>query len=108
MHYFDRFAAAGVSRDAALAMLTAALADQGPCTDPGSPPPAHQQRRVLVLVAGFGSTSGPTGIDDVDADTLGYATGDVLRVSYAGGRTPAGPEAAGGDRGDSACASGCA
>lgn len=99
VHYFDRFAAAGVSRDAALAMLTSALADQGPCTDPGSPPPAHQQRRVLVLVAGFGSTSGPTGIDEVDADTLGYAAGDVLRFSYVGGRTPAGDEVADSDLG---------
>lgn len=89
-HYVDRFVAAGVSRDAALALLTAALADAGPCTAVDVAPPPHPGRRVLVLVAGFGSTSGHTGVDDVDAASLGYDAADVVRFSYAGGRTPAG------------------
>jgi len=93
VHYADRFVAAGVSRDAALALLAAALADPGPCTAEDVPPPSPAGRRVLVLVAGFGSTSGHTGVDDVDAASLGYASDDVLRFSYAGGRTPADPGA---------------
>ncbi len=91
VHYVDRFAAAGVSRDAALALLAAALADPGPCTLADVPPPSPTGRRVLVLVAGFGSTSGHTGVDDVDAAGLGYAAADVVRFSYAGGRAPAEP-----------------
>lgn len=89
VHYADRFAAAGVSRDAALALLAAALADPGPCTALEVPAPSPTDRRVLVLVAGFGSTSGHTGVDDVDAASLGYDAADVVRFSYAGGRTPA-------------------
>ena len=89
VHYLDRFVAAGVSRDAALALVAAALADPGPCTASGVAPPPQSGRRVLVLVAGFGSTSGHTGVDDVDAAGLGYDAADVVRFSYAGGRTPA-------------------
>lgn len=95
VHYFDRFAAAGIPRDAALAILDAALTDTGPCTDAGVAAPRPEGRRVLVLVAGFGSTSEHTGVDDVDAAALGYDPADVLRFSYAGGRTPAAPGVAG-------------
>ncbi len=58
-----------------------------PCTDDDAPVPAAG-RRVALLVAGFGSTSGRASIDDVDVDALGYAPADVLRFSYAGGRIP--------------------
>jgi len=50
-------------------------------------PPA--ERRVAILVAGLGSTSGHASIDDVDVGQLGYEADDVLRFSYEGGRTPA-------------------
>jgi hypothetical protein len=50
------------------------------------PPPAG--RRIALLVAGLGSTSEHGAIDDVDTATLGYAAADVVRFSYAGGRTP--------------------
>lgn len=94
-HYLERFAAAGVARDAAVALVAAALVEEGPCTPVAEPPPPPGGRRVLVLVAGFGSTSGRTGIDEVDADALGYDPADVLRFSYAGGRIPASPPEAG-------------
>lgn len=60
-----------------------------PCTSAGTaPPPAPAERRVAVLVAGLGSTSENAAIDDVGTDALGYEQADVLRFSYAGGRTP--------------------
>src|SRR5690606_15020504 len=47
-------------------------------------------RRILVLVAGLGSTSeAGAGIDGLDAASVGYAPHDVVRFSYAGGRAPA-------------------
>jgi hypothetical protein len=39
-------------------------------------------------VAGLGSNSREATVDDVDTVGLGYAAPDVLRFSYAGGRTP--------------------
>ncbi len=45
-------------------------------------------RRIALLVAGLGSDSGHASVDDLDVDALGYAREDVLRFSYAGGRTP--------------------
>lgn len=62
---------------------------QDGCTPASSPAPTAEGRRILVLVAGFGSTSAAAGIDQVDRDALGYAAGDVLRFSYNGGRIPA-------------------
>lgn len=87
-HYVERFVALGVPRDVAVAMVAAALADASPCTPAEVRPPAAGGRRVLVLVAGFGSTSSPTGVDGVDSGSLGYAAADVIRFSYAGGRVP--------------------
>ncbi len=59
------------------------------CTPPGSAPvPAPEGRRIAVLVGGLGSTSEHASVDDVDTGALGYAPGDVIRFSYAGGRTP--------------------
>jgi hypothetical protein len=65
-----------------------AAADR-PCTaahGPAPPPPA--ERRIAVLVAGLGSTSESAAIDEVGTTALGYDAPDVLRFSYAGGRTP--------------------
>jgi hypothetical protein len=65
------------------------LADQAGCT-PGSvpvpaPPPG---RRIVVLVAGYGSSGGDADVLDVDTDALGYAPADRVQFSYAGGRVP--------------------
>ena len=49
-------------------------------------PPA--ERRAAVLVGGLGSTSEHASVDDVDVAALGYDAADVVRFSYAGGRTP--------------------
>jgi pimeloyl-ACP methyl ester carboxylesterase len=59
-----------------------------PCTDdedPVAPPP---QRRLALLVGGLGSTDTDADVDHVDTASLGYAPTDVVRFSYAGGRTP--------------------
>jgi len=59
-----------------------------PCSAPSVGPPPTTQRRVAVLVAGLGSTSTDAAIDDVHTSSLGYDDADVVRFSYAGGRTP--------------------
>jgi hypothetical protein len=43
---------------------------------------------VALLVAGLGSHSAASTIDQVRTDALGYADPDVVRFSYAGGRVP--------------------
>ncbi len=58
-----------------------------PCTKAGQPVLVPTGRHIAVLVAGLGSTSRTGSVDRVDTDALGYAPGDVLRFSYAGGRT---------------------
>lgn len=61
----------------------------GTCTPPAAAvPPRPPGRRILVLVGGLGSTSEQAAIDRLDATALGYAPGDVVRFSYAGGRVP--------------------
>jgi hypothetical protein len=80
--------AGGASLRSALAAMAAELGDQGPCTPAAESPPAPTGRRIMVLVAGFGSSSNATGIDNVDAASLGYQPDDVLRFSYRGGRIP--------------------
>jgi hypothetical protein len=58
------------------------------CTPETVPAPKLQERRILVRVAGLGSTSKKeAAIDDLDAAALGYAKGDDLRLSYRGGTT---------------------
>lgn len=57
------------------------------CTSDTIPQPRLNERRILVRVAGLGSTSSNGAIDDVDAAALGYAPGDDVRFSYAGGTT---------------------
>ncbi|MGK2930180.1 MAG: peptidoglycan DD-metalloendopeptidase family protein [Acidimicrobiales bacterium] len=49
---------------------------------------ARADGRMALLVAGYGSDSELAGIDGLATDDLGYRDGDVLRYSYAGGRTP--------------------
>lgn len=59
------------------------------CTRGGQAPPAVDATgRVALLVAGHNSTSAAAAIDDMRLDDLGYDPGQVLRYSYAGGRTP--------------------
>jgi hypothetical protein len=58
------------------------------CTPAAAAPPAPAGRRLAVLVGGLGSSSERAAIDDVDVAGLGYGPADVLRFSYAGGRTP--------------------
>ncbi|MEJ7765211.1 MAG: M23 family metallopeptidase, partial [Acidimicrobiales bacterium] len=71
-----------------LAAAASALADQGPCTAPGSPaPPRPPGRRLLVLVGGLGSSSTAASVFDLDTATLGYEPSEVLRFSYRGGTT---------------------
>ncbi len=60
------------------------------CTPPDqAPPPPPAGRRIAVLAGGFGSSSREADVLDVDTAALGYAPGDVVQFSYAGGRTPA-------------------
>lgn len=74
-------------------------ANQDGCTPGSTPTPTVEGRRILVLVAGFGSTSAAAGVDQVDRVALGYAAGDVLRFSYNGGRIPAAGDAPAGSPG---------
>lgn len=60
-----------------------------PCTDEAPPPRAAAGTdRVAVLVGGLGSSSASASIDHLRLDELGYEDGDIVRFSYAGGRTP--------------------
>lgn len=59
------------------------------CTPPDAAVAAPKQRRIAVLVGGFGSSSARAGIDELDLDALGYSSSDVVRFSYRGGRIPA-------------------
>jgi hypothetical protein len=61
------------------------------CTPPAAPPPVPAGPRVAVLVGGLGSTSDSASVEQVDTGSLGYDAADVLRFSYAGGRTPGQP-----------------
>jgi len=61
---------------------------QSRCTSRWSPPTAPKGRRFAVLVGGLGSTSTSAGVARVDTASLGYRPDDVVRFSYAGGRTP--------------------
>lgn len=58
---------------------------RGHCTPASVTPPPLSTRHIAVEVAGFGSSSGATAVDDVDTTALGYAPADVTRFSYAGG-----------------------
>jgi len=71
-----------------MAWRRATHAAERPCSAESVRPPAPPERRVAVLVAGLGSNSRGSSVDDVDTEALGYAPPDVLRFSYAGGRVP--------------------
>ena len=65
------------------------------CTQATVPTPRLQERRLLVKVAGLGSSSGHDSVDDVGTAALGYAAADVVRYSYRGGTTAENPYVAG-------------
>ena len=91
-HYGRRFTFPSSFVDSWLTMLQgwqrARAAADRPCTkvDASVPPPSG--RRIALLVAGLGSHSQGSTVDQVDTDALGYAASDVLRFSYAGGVVP--------------------
>lgn len=91
-HYFERSMPGIAQLHLGLSLLDAYTrarnASSRACTaaDAEVTPPAG--RRVAVLVGGLGSTSESAAIDDVKTGALGYDADDVLRYSYAGGRTP--------------------
>jgi hypothetical protein len=60
------------------------------CTPPDREPPSPSGRRIVVLVAGLGSSSddATASVTELDTSGLGYAPGDVVRFSYAGGVVP--------------------
>ena len=63
------------------------LGAQADCTPADrAPPPPPGERRIAVLVGGFGSRSGAAAVLDVDTAALGYAPVDVAQFSYRGGR----------------------
>jgi hypothetical protein len=91
-HYGARFLFPGAALDAWLTMAQAwqraRRASSRPCTSSDTAPPAPGGRRVAVLVAGLGSHSEGSTVDQVHTGELGYADPDVVRFSYAGGRVP--------------------
>jgi hypothetical protein len=91
-HYGHRFTYPTAILDASATAWTAwqraERAASRPCTAAGTRVPRPRERRLAVLVAGLGSNSSESTIDQVGTPALGYATVDVLRFSYAGGRVP--------------------
>ena len=64
-------------------------ADQAGCTPADHPVPAPPpERRIVVMVGGYGSRGGVADVLDVDTRALGYADADRVQLSYAGGRVP--------------------
>ncbi|MBI2705135.1 MAG: peptidoglycan DD-metalloendopeptidase family protein [Actinobacteria bacterium] len=61
---------------------------QSNCTAAATVPPRPAGRRIVVLVAGVGSSSDNAAITKVDTAALGYGSGDVIRYSYRGGTQP--------------------
>jgi hypothetical protein len=91
-HYAGRFTYPASMVDATLTTWTmwqrARQASERPCTADRASVPPPTERRVAVLVAGLGSNSDGSTIDQVRTGELGYERADVLRFSYAGGRVP--------------------
>jgi hypothetical protein len=58
------------------------------CTPGSTAVPPHDGRRVAVVVSGLGTGSGGNSAWEIPTDRLGYETADVVRFSYAGGRSP--------------------
>lgn len=61
---------------------------RGNCTPSSASVPIRSERRVAVLVSGLGTGSGSNSAWEIDTDTLGYDSADVVRFSYSGGRAP--------------------
>jgi murein DD-endopeptidase MepM/ murein hydrolase activator NlpD len=87
-HYTSRLSFVDASLTVLRAWQRARATSGRPCTAAGIDPPPPGGRHVAVLVAGLGSNSRSSTVDHVHTDALGYAPSDVLRFSYAGGRTP--------------------
>ncbi len=91
-HYGRRFLFPGAMVDAWLTMAQAwqraRSASGRACTSRETAVPRPSGRRVAVLVAGLGSHSEASTVDQVRTAELGYAAPDVVRFSYAGGRVP--------------------
>lgn len=91
-HYAGRFTYPGFLLDAWLtgwaAWQRAQHAARRPCSGDEVRPSAPTGRRVALLVAGLGSHSRESTIDQVDTASLGYDRPDVLRFSYAGTLVP--------------------
>ena len=91
-HYGQRFTFPSFFVDgwwtAYQAWQRARAASNRPCTSADVEVPPPTDARVAVLVAGLGSHSRSSTVDQVATGPLGYASGDVLRFSYAGGRVP--------------------
>jgi len=58
------------------------------CTPGDVAVPAPSERRIVVLVSGLGTDSGGNSAFELPTGELGYAPADVVRFSYAGGRSP--------------------
>jgi len=91
-HYASRFTFPTFFLDATLttfqAWQRARRASDRACSAAEVQPPTPPERRIALLVAGLGSHSGGSTVDQVDTVGLGYDPPDVLRFSYAGGRVP--------------------
>ncbi len=61
---------------------------QGSCTSSSISVPIRSEQRVAILVSGLGTGSGSNSAWEIDTETLGYESTDVVRFSYAGGRSP--------------------
>lgn len=81
---------------AVLAAASTVLAQAGLCTPAAVPaPPRPPGSRVLVLVAGLGSSSASAAVSGLDVGTLGYGPIEVVRFSYRTGTTSEVPYDAG-------------
>ena len=65
--------------------VASTVLDDEPCTAADRPIPTSHRRRIVVLVAGLGSSSASGSVEAVDTRSLGYAPADRHRFSYRGG-----------------------
>lgn len=61
---------------------------QKDCTPSSTAAPVPEERRIAVVVSGLGTSSDGNSAWEIDTATLGYDEADVVRFSYAGGRSP--------------------
>jgi hypothetical protein len=87
-HYLQQLSPTGPIARAPLE-LGRRLFFPGPCSDDPPPrAPVRGQHRVAITVAGLGSSTGSGSIDELRTRDLGYADGNVVKFSYAGGKAP--------------------